>query len=516
MAKLLTRQDTANEDYGGLGDFGCGCISGLKRLGKTLKRALRKGRARGTSRSDVASAGSTSSTCMRRLESLQQHQWAFSANRTGAPSARPHTGPKDARQTEKKPSPEDKSTVSAASNCARKLESTTSPVAECLLTSTIAQRVSGCTGYPVASASPPPPLPESLRAAIAGFPTPDIEKKPDPSTQSIKQIQIPKPQAVGMERKIGHRLSGTTSPTDPKPFHSLQKSPPSAPKPISKGVAVKKLPPPLPKASLLRKKRISRQPQVAELFREFVVGVPEILSSTPSQKSKDSNPKKSGLGVIGEMASKSPYFLGIARDVETYQGMIQELIAAIHGFQPKDMEQVVKFVDFVDGSLAPLTDEVKVLEGFDWPPRYTHIREAAGVYRQLSEVQEGFLHWVRCRRTMEDEMLAMEKHLGAMIEKIDLLLKDQEAMEKRFKDALLPWSTSVWVRTKQASLQLFLAFASLAIPEVASTTSKKRSQSLLKRLVEFAFKVHALAAGFCPQCVAKFEEIRALVAAARA
>ncbi|GMH38849.1 hypothetical protein BSKO_06747 [Bryopsis sp. KO-2023] len=351
----------------------------------------------------------------------------------------------------------------------------------------------GDIGSSIPSAKHPSPPPES---ATSDSPKPNSDPSPFGATE---KIQVPKP-----------------NPSAPVPFHSSPKPPISAPRPISKGVTVKKLPPPLPRASLLQRKRISRQPQVAELFREFVVGVPEILSSTPSQKSKDLNPKKSGLGVIGEMASKSPYFLGIAKDVQTYRNMIEDLIATIRQFQPKDMDQVVSFGDFVDGRLAPLTDEAKVLDAFDWPPRYNHIREAAGVHRQLLEVEEGFLHWVRCRLTVEDELLAMEKHLGAMIEKLDLLLKDQEAMEKRFKDAALPWHTSVWVKTKQASLQLFLAYASLAIPEVATSSSKKRSQSLLKRIVEFAYKVHTLAAGFCPQCVTKFEEIRALVAAARA
>ncbi|GMH37193.1 hypothetical protein BSKO_05066 [Bryopsis sp. KO-2023] len=93
-------------------------------------------------------------------------------------------------------------------------------------------------------------------------------------------------------------------------------------------------------------------------------------------------------------------------------------------------------------------------------------------------------------------------------------MREEDAMAERFRGASLPWDPKIWIKTKRASLQLFLAYSSIAIPEVAARSSKE-STPILKGLVEFAYKTHTLAEGFCPACVAKFDEIRLLVATSR-
>ncbi|GMH37199.1 hypothetical protein BSKO_05072 [Bryopsis sp. KO-2023] len=272
-------------------------------------------------------------------------------------------------------------------------------------------------------------------------------------------------------------------------------------------------PPPAPPAPPLQKNRIRRQPQVSDLFRDFVVGAQQ-LAATTTKGQGVKTPQKGGADVIGEMMAKSPFYLGIAKDRELHRGMIMGLIESIESFQGTDMGHLSSYVLEIESKLSVLTDESKVLEAFNWPARFSKMREAVKVHDEMSGMRKTFENWERCRPSTKAELQAMEAFLTRSTERIDLVMREEEAMGERFRGASLPWDPKIWMKTKRASLQLFLAYSSLAIPEVAAR-SPKDSVPILKGLVEFAYKTHTLAEGFCPACVAKFDEIRLLVATSR-
>ncbi|GMH37192.1 hypothetical protein BSKO_05065 [Bryopsis sp. KO-2023] len=219
----------------------------------------------------------------------------------------------------------------------------------------------GCVpGSPLPSKTAPVPPSKILEHVTPGIPisnpkpAPGSEKKtPIPKSQEGQGVvaaekekeQLAPPPSRQKEKSDAPRCSSMSpAPKKSRPHLRPTPAPPAPPRqeekldapdcsfisPTPKKSGPHLHPPPAPPVPPLQKNRIRRQPQVSDLFRDFVVGAQQ-LAATTTKGQGPKPPKKGGADVIGEMMAKSPFYLGIAKDRELHRGMIMGLIESFEG-----------------------------------------------------------------------------------------------------------------------------------------------------------------------------------------
>ncbi|KAK2645559.1 hypothetical protein Ddye_020754 [Dipteronia dyeriana] len=73
--------------------------------------------------------------------------------------------------------------------------------------------------------------------------------------------------------------------------------------------------------------------------------------------------------IVGEIQNRSAHLLAIKADNETKGDFINSIIQKVLAAAYTDIEDVLQFMDWLDGELSSLVDERAVLKHFNWPER---------------------------------------------------------------------------------------------------------------------------------------------------
>ncbi|XP_021889454.1 protein CHUP1, chloroplastic isoform X2 [Carica papaya] len=225
--------------------------------------------------------------------------------------------------------------------------------------------------------------------------------------------------------------------------------------------------------------------------------------------------------IVGEIQNRSAHLLAIRADIETkgefINGLIQKVLAAAYN----DIEDVLKFVDWLDIELACLADERAVLKHFKWPERKADaLREAAVEYRELKMLE------MKIYSYNDDPNIPCESTLKKMASSLDQserstqrLIKLRSSVVRFYEDYKIPtdWmlDSGIMSKIKQAWVKLAKTYMKRVRVEleVARNLDRESTQeALLLQVVHFAYRAHQFGGGLDSKTLCCFEEIKQHVA----
>nr|AAL10493.1 At1g48280/F11A17_25 [Arabidopsis thaliana]AAL91285.1 At1g48280/F11A17_25 [Arabidopsis thaliana] len=181
------------------------------------------------------------------------------------------------------------------------------------------------------------------------------------------------------------------------------------------------------------------------------------------------------------------------------------------------MEDVMKFVDWLDKELATLADERAVLKHFKWPEKKADtLQEAAVEYRELKKLEKELSSY------SDDPNI----HYGVALKKMANLLDKSEQRIRRlvrlrgssmrsYQDFKIPveWmlDSGMICKIKRASIKLAKTYMNRVANELQSARNLDREstkEALLLQGVRFAYRTHQFAGGLDPETLCALEEIK--------
>ncbi|GAV85338.1 hypothetical protein CFOL_v3_28776 [Cephalotus follicularis] len=221
--------------------------------------------------------------------------------------------------------------------------------------------------------------------------------------------------------------------------------------------------------------------------------------------------------IVGEIQNRSAHLLAIKADIETkgdfINGLIEEVLAAAY----TDVEDVVKFVEWLDFELLSLADERAVLKHFKWPERKADaMREAAVEYRDLKLLENEISSYKDDpSTTCKDALKKMASLLDKSERSIQKLIKLRNSALHSYKEFNIPidWmlDSGIMSKIKHASMKLAKMYMKRVTWELELACRSDREyaqEALLLQGVHFAYRVHQFAGGLDSETVSSFEEIR--------
>lgn len=221
--------------------------------------------------------------------------------------------------------------------------------------------------------------------------------------------------------------------------------------------------------------------------------------------------------IVGEIQNRSSHLLAIKLDVETKGDYIKSLIEKIQMAAYANIEDVLKFVDWLDSELSTLADERAVLKHFNWPERKADaMREAAIEYRDLKRLESDISSY------KDDSGMPCEvalKKITSLLDKsersVQRLIKLRDSTMVHYRDCRIPidWmlDSGMVHKIKQASMKLAKMYMKRVSTELQSVRSSERESSqeaLLLQGVRFAYRAHQFSGGLDSETMRTFEEIR--------
>lgn len=218
--------------------------------------------------------------------------------------------------------------------------------------------------------------------------------------------------------------------------------------------------------------------------------------------------------IVGEIQNRSAHLLAIRADIETKGEFINGLITKVQTAAYTNIEDVLKFVDWLDGELATLADERAVLKNFKWPERKADaLREAAVEYRELKLLESEISSY----KDIDTDIpyAAALKKMASLLDKsersIQKLIKLRSSALHSYQELKIPadWmlDSGIVSTIKQASMNLVKVFMKRVRLEMESIHNSDR-ESLLLQGVNFAYRAHQFAGGLDSETLCAFEEIR--------
>ncbi|KAJ7955340.1 protein CHUP1, chloroplastic-like [Quillaja saponaria] len=221
--------------------------------------------------------------------------------------------------------------------------------------------------------------------------------------------------------------------------------------------------------------------------------------------------------IVGEIQNRSTHLLAIRTDIETkgefINGLIQKMLAVAY----TDIEDVLKFVDWLDSELSSLADERAVLKHFNWPEKKADaLREAAVEYRDLKLLESEISSYkdepnIPCGAALKKMACLLDKSERS----IQRLIKLRNSVMRSYQDYKIPiaWmlDSGIMSKIKQASLSLVKVYMKRVTMELESIRNLDREsshESLLLQGVHFAYRAHQFAGGLDSETMCAFEEIR--------
>lgn len=259
-------------------------------------------------------------------------------------------------------------------------------------------------------------------------------------------------------------------------------------------------------------------------FPGKVTRVPEVVEFYHSLMKRDGNCRRDGNSngggaatakdMIGEIENRSAHLLAIKTDVETQGDFIRFLIKEVEAAAFTDIEDVVPFVNWLDGELSYLVDERAVLKHFSWPEKKADaLREAAFEYCDLKKLESEVSSFRNDPRQPCGHAL---KKMQSLYEKLEHgvynLSRMRESAAERYRGFKIPvnWmmDTGYISQIKLASVKLAMKYMKRVSAELEMVTGGPEEEDLIVQGVKFAFRVHQFASGFDVETMRAFQELR--------
>ncbi|XP_054806630.1 uncharacterized protein LOC129309218 isoform X2 [Prosopis cineraria] len=278
------------------------------------------------------------------------------------------------------------------------------------------------------------------------------------------------------------------------------------------------LPPPIP----------SRRPAKASITQKAPVIV-DLYHALKKQEEKR-NPRGSGnyhkpvampisahSSIVGEIQNRSAHLLAIRTDIETKGELINDLIKKVVDAAYSDIEEVLKFVDWLDDQLSSLADEQAVLKHFNWPERKADaLREAAVEYRELKLLEREISSFkddpdIPCGAALKKMASLLDKSERSM----QKLMKLRNTVMRSYQDLKIPtaWmlDSGIMSKIKKHSMTLvkmYMKRVTMELESIRNSDRESSQESLLLQGVHFAYRAHQFAGGLDSETLCAFEEIR--------
>ncbi|KAJ4955721.1 hypothetical protein NE237_012504 [Protea cynaroides] len=239
----------------------------------------------------------------------------------------------------------------------------------------------------------------------------------------------------------------------------------------------------------------------------------------PQRSGNINNPNVSNAhsSIVDEIQNRSAHLIAIRADVETKGEFIKFLIQKVQDAMYADIEDVLKFVDWLDVKLSSLADERAVLKHFDWPEKKADaLREAAVEYRDLKRLESEVSSY------NDDNTMPCEVSLKKMASLLDKSERNIQRLIK-LRESAIPfyrvWKVPTdWMldsgmvnKIKQGSIKLakmYMKRVSLELESVQNTERESMQEALLLQGVRFAYRAHQFAGGLDSETMCAFEEIK--------
>lgn len=325
----------------------------------------------------------------------------------------------------------------------------------------------------------------------------------------------PGAKAVEIQPKVPMMKPSPPPPVQRAPFTG---APPPPPPPARCAPATgPPPPPPPPPPTPARANTMQRASAIVELYHSLTKrdGMKDNLGSGNRASHVANNAHNS---IVGELQNRSAHLLAIRADVETKGDFIKHLIEKVQCAAYTDMEDVLIFVDWLDGQLSTLADERAVLKHFNWPERKADaLREAAFEYRDLKRLE------LEVSSFEDDASLPCEaslKKIEGLLDKLERsihrLIKLRDASMLSYRGCSIPtdWmlDSGMVRKMKLASVKLAKVYMKRLSTELELLRHSER-ESLLFQGVRFAYRAHQFAGGLDPETMHAFEELRERVQA---
>ncbi|CAD5163388.1 unnamed protein product [Musa acuminata subsp. malaccensis] len=225
---------------------------------------------------------------------------------------------------------------------------------------------------------------------------------------------------------------------------------------------------------------------------------------------------KAHLSIVGELQNRSAHLLAIKADVETKGHLIKHLIKKVRSVSFASMEEVLTFVDWLDGELSTLADERAVLKHFDWPEKKADaLREAAFEFRDLKRLEAEVSSFkddvcLPCEATLKKISNLLDK----LEQSVGRLIKLRAASMLLYSECKIPtdWmlESGMVCKMKQVSLQLarvYMRRVSMELESVRPSEKEMAQKALLFQGVRFAYRAHQ-ARGLDSEMMFTIEELK--------
>ncbi|KAL5700596.1 hypothetical protein ACHQM5_026021 [Ranunculus cassubicifolius] len=274
-------------------------------------------------------------------------------------------------------------------------------------------------------------------------------------------------------------------------------------------------PPPLPRVPT-RVSAAKKAPSLVEFYHTLTKREERKDASGPGiHNSRGTNNAHNS--IVGEIQNRSTHLLAIKQDVETKGEFIKSLIEKIQTAAYAEIEDLLKFVDWLDSQLSTLADERAVLKHFNWPERKADaMREAAIEYRDLKRLE------IEVSSYKDDFSLPCEaslKKITGLLDKsersIQRLIKLRESTKVSYRECKIPmdWmlDSGMVYKIKQGSMKLaklYMKRVSMELKSVRNSERESTQEALVLQGVRFAYRAHQFAGGLDSETMCAFEEIR--------
>ncbi|XP_078161058.1 protein CHUP1, chloroplastic-like [Carex rostrata] len=340
----------------------------------------------------------------------------------------------------------------------------------------------------------------------------DLQKATERKLQISNKIEeATKQTAIMIDLRSNNTQTQTKITTTKRPF------PPPPPPPPVTGRPPPPPPPPHQHANLKSNgNAVHKASALVELYNSMTKQngkKDQIINgncSSPIGRNQQNN-------ILGELQNRSAHLIAIKSDVETKGDFIRDLIEKVQLAAYTKMEDVLKFVDWIDRELSTLSDERAVLKHFNWPERKADsMREAAIEFRYFKSLESEIDYF------KDDTSVPCDVSLRKISSLLDKLEKGMERLIRlrslnmvSYKDCKIPtdWlqESGMVSKIKLASVKLAKVYMKRVARELDSARNSEREtvqESLLFQGVRFAYRVHQFAGGLDSETMGAFEELR--------
>ncbi|CAM8985999.1 unnamed protein product [Rhodiola kirilowii] len=275
-------------------------------------------------------------------------------------------------------------------------------------------------------------------------------------------------------------------------------------------------PPPLPPRHPVRRSASAQQaPTIVQLYRSL--SKPEARKDSSTGNSSKDVKTNVHNSIVGEIQNRSSHLMAIKMDIETKGDFINGLIRKVLSTAYTDIEDVLRFVDWLDYELSSLADERSVLKHFPWPERKADaMREAAIEYRDLKLLENEISSYeIDAKLSCELTLKKMAGLLDKSERSNQRLIRLRASVMVSYREYKIPteWmlDSGMVKKIKHASMRLANLYIKRVTMEIHAMRSSEREyaqEALLLQCVHFAYRAHQFAGELDSETLCAFEELR--------